>query len=131
MGTNGFALTDPQTFSHVIFKRRVWKAYPVGCTKFKIQLLGTLYTNTLSLGVRWSPLDFRWTFRCCLVVSGGLMTAGVVIFRRTVRWTSVGLSAVVQLFLVDFDCWFGDIPADSLLDFRRTFRCCLVVSGGL
>ena len=30
-----------------------------------------------------------------------------------VRWTSVGLSAAVRLFLVDFDCWFGNIPADS------------------
>jgi hypothetical protein len=42
----------------------------------------------MSVGVRWSPLDFRQT--------------------------SVGLSAVVRLFPVDFDCWFGDIPVDSL-----------------
>ena len=30
-----------------------------------------------------------------------------------VHWTSIGLSAVDRLFLVDFDCWSGNIPADS------------------
>ena len=31
-----------------------------------------------------------------------------------VCWTSIGLSTAVQSFLVVFDCWFGDILADSL-----------------
>jgi len=30
-----------------------------------------------------------------------------------VRWTSVGLSAAVWSFLVEFDCSFGDIPVVS------------------
>jgi hypothetical protein len=30
-----------------------------------------------------------------------------------VRWTSVGLSAAVRSFLVEFDCWFGESPTDS------------------
>ena len=30
-----------------------------------------------------------------------------------VRWTSVGLSAAVRSFPVEFDCSFGDIPAVS------------------
>jgi len=33
-----------------------------------------------------------------------------------VRWTSVGLSAAVQSFLVEFDCWFGESPTDSPLE---------------
>ncbi len=52
MGTKGIALTDPQTFSHVTFKHRLshrLESYPVACTKFKIQSVGTLYTNTLSI----------------------------------------------------------------------------------
>ena len=31
-----------------------------------------------------------------------------------VRRTSVGLSAAVWSFLVEFDCWFGESPTDSL-----------------
>jgi hypothetical protein len=30
-----------------------------------------------------------------------------------VRRTSVGLSAAVRSFLVEFDCWFGESPTDS------------------
>ena len=33
-----------------------------------------------------------------------------------VQWTSVRLSGAVRSFLVDFQCWFGDSPADSLLE---------------
>jgi len=30
-----------------------------------------------------------------------------------VRRTSIGLSAAVRSFLVEFDCWFGESPTDS------------------
>jgi hypothetical protein len=74
---------------------------------------------------RWAAQNSKFNrWGLCTLIHCQLLSVGV-------RWTSVGLSVIVRLFPVDFDCWFGDIPADSPLDFRRTFRRCPVVSGGL
>ncbi len=77
----------PHAFSHVNFKRHLshrLESSPGELNKIQNSIGG----------------DSVHIIQCQLVSVG-------------VRWTSVGLSAVVRFFLVDFDCWFGNIPADS------------------
>ena len=80
----------------VLIISKYYKAHLVGCTKFKIQMVGTAHTTILSTSC---PLESAGLPSDSPLLSSHFwwnLTVSLVIFRRTVHWKSPSDSLVRQ-----------------------------------